>query len=57
MATEEDIISGEIAGEWFMRGTRIIRSRFVEIPRNNTRGVEDGNEVAQKEEAGCSQEL
>lgn len=51
------IISAELAGEWSERDPKMVRDRDLEIPGNNTSGVEDDNESAQEEEQECAQLL
>lgn len=56
MVTGEDIISGKMAGERYVRVSEIIRSRFLGISRKNKESGKDRNEVAHKEEAHCGLE-
>lgn len=50
MVAGDDIISGEMAGKWTVKDTKINRNLVLEIQSNNTGSVEDVNEVAQKRE-------
>lgn len=45
MESGEDVISGETADKRSVRVTKMIGSCFLEIPRNNTGIVGDGNEL------------
>lgn len=57
LVTGEDVISGKISVERFVREAKVLSSRFLEILKNNTWSVEGGNEVADKEERQRVQEL
>lgn len=48
MGTKEDIISSDMAGDRSVRDIKMIKIRSLEIPRSDTRSVENGNEVAQE---------
>lgn len=52
-----DTIGDKMAGEIFVREKKIIRSRFVEITKNNTGSVERRREKRQEEEAECDQKF
>lgn len=49
--------TSEMANERSVVETSIIRSRFLDIPRNHTGSVKDGNEIAQGEESLCFLDL
>lgn len=48
VVTGENIISGKMASERSMRDKRMIRSRFLKIPRNDEPGIVKGNEIDEK---------
>lgn len=50
VATGENIISSEMGCQRLLRETRMISSRFLEIPRNRAGSLEEENEVDQEEE-------
>lgn len=49
MVTGEDIISGQIACERSLRGTKKVRKSVLEILRSNTASGLDKNNISQKE--------
>lgn len=53
MVTGEDIIRGEMVRERSLRGTKFIRSSFLERSRNSTGSVEDGNDVPKEKKTDC----
>lgn len=57
MRTAEKAISGGLAGKRLITDTKLASSRFLKISRKNTRGVEDGKEVAQEEKREWSKQL
>lgn len=57
MVTGEDILRVEMTGERSVRDTKMIRNRFLKVPKNSIWSIEDENEVAQEEERNCDQGL
>lgn len=57
MVSEEDIVRDKMDGVRFVRKTMMIRSRFPELSKNNTRSVLDLNEADYDVEADWVQEL
>lgn len=55
--TRNDVVSGEVAGERFVRRTKMIRSRFLEIPSYDGENGFEENEVDEKEDPNRGQEL
>lgn len=50
VVTGEDIIRGKLACESSVLDTEMVRRRVLEIARNNSVVVQDGNKVAQEGE-------
>lgn len=57
MVNKEEMISGEIAIERPVCEIKMTRNFFLEIRMTNTRRVENGNEVHEKEKGERGQEL
>lgn len=57
MVADEDVIRGEMAVQTSVRASKIIRSRYLEMPRKNLRIVEDGNKGSEEGIRGCGQKL
>lgn len=57
MVIVEGIISGMKAGGRSLKDTKIVKSRFLEVARNYTGSVEDGNDVAEEQKEECGQQL
>lgn len=55
--TGNDIISSEMNYERFASKTKMTRSHFLKIQRNNTRIVAYRTELVQNEGADCNEEL
>lgn len=57
VVTAANIMSSEMASGKSVRIIEIFKSRRLEIARNNTRSVADGNEKAQEKKGGYGQQL
>lgn len=48
--TGEDIVSREIVGKTLVMEDEMVRRRILELQRNDTVTIRDGNKVSQREE-------
>lgn len=48
--TADDIISDEMVGGWSLMDAKIVRSRVLEILKNDTGTIEEADEVATEED-------
>lgn len=57
MVSGEDIISGEMDGERSVKDTKMIKNRFLEIPRNNIWSAMNVDKVPQEKKLKCDKEF